>query len=76
VKEKLTAPEAYIVAKLDDDRLVLLEGLVTVREPTTVEQVLIPKGSVVVDVKVYNISMSTARIQYKDIIREMIEITD
>jgi FtsZ-binding cell division protein ZapB len=29
-----------------------------------------------VDVKVYNISMSTARIQYKDIIREMIEITD
>ena len=32
-----------IVPKLDDDRLLLLEGLVTVREPTTVEQVLIPK---------------------------------
>jgi hypothetical protein len=37
MKEKLTAPEAYIVPKLDDDRLLLLEGLVTVREPTTVE---------------------------------------
>ena len=75
-KEKLTVPEAYIVPKLDDDSLLLLEGLVTVRVPTTVEWVLIPKGSVVVDVKVYNISMSTARIQYKDIIGEMIEITD